>query len=66
MEIRTNPKKQTRDLANFLWGLSVGMRGQPDTDLVKAAAEWMLKLSHNICDQGYIGCIIKNCTADHK
>mgnify|MGYP001559832846 CR=1 FL=1 len=36
-------------------------------DKLEKMAEWMRKLKHNICGQGYIGCTGgEDCTSDHK
>lgn len=63
MAYRENAQDETKELADYLKGFGDAMQ---NTKLSKAA-EWMEKLSQNVCGQGYVGCRGgHDCGSDHK
>jgi hypothetical protein len=59
----SNAVRETRELAVYLAGLAQGSQDPS----IKRAADWLDKLSRQICAQGYVGCRGgERCTSDHK
>lgn len=58
-----NAVKETSELAVYLEGFAAGR----DDKKLARAAEWMKRLSQDVCGQGYINCRGgENCRSDHK
>ena len=63
MELRTNAVDEVKELAIYLEGFA---SGREDSKL-ECAAEWLRKLTHHVCGEGYIGCEGgRECSSDHK
>lgn len=57
------PSRQISHLANYV----AGYADATNNDSLQQAADWLDKLSRQICAQGYIGCYGgEKCTSDHK
>ena len=55
--------EEVRELAAFVEGYATST----DNDKLYRAAEWLYKLSRDMCSQGYIGCNMgRGCSSDHK
>lgn len=58
-----NAVQEVRELAIYVAGYAAGK----DDEKLAEAAEWLDKLTHHVCSQGYIGCHGgEECTSDHK
>lgn len=61
--LRSNSVDEVKDLATYLQG----MADATDNQRICLAAEWLDKLSRQVCGQGYIGCHGgRECSSDHK
>jgi hypothetical protein len=57
------PPDEIAELAVYLQGMADATHNEKLSD----AADWLKKLSEEICAQGYIGCEGgRKCTSDHK
>jgi hypothetical protein len=63
MVYRENAQDETKELADYLKGYGDAVQNAK----ISRAAEWMEKLSWNVCGQGYVGCSGgHDCGSDHK
>ena len=57
------PKEELKELAAYLKGMADAL----ENEKMARASDWLKKLSHYVCGQGYIGCPGgPNCGSDHK
>lgn len=63
MKMHKTKVEEVEELATYVKGFAAGRQ---DTKLEKAA-DWLDKLSYNMCGQGYVGCRGgRECSSDHK